>query len=100
MKTYNKSLGALRPAKKTKPRSPDATGRIKIQKETLEILHDQLSETDNSEVLANLAGWKNYDSAGEYLTVELSPLFVSRMSSNETKGSFFGFHQHEEDNTE
>ena len=35
------------------------------------------------EVICNIAGWRNQDHNGSYLTVELSPRFVSRMATDQ-----------------
>jgi hypothetical protein len=71
-----KSLGALRPNQnKTKPKSPLAIGELHFQRHTLEEIYRQLDE-DSGEVVCNIAGWKNRDQQGQYLTVEISPKFV------------------------
>jgi hypothetical protein len=71
-----KSLGALRPHQKTKPRSPDATGKLSFQRHTLAEISRQLAETGDDEISCNIAGWKNNDQGGQYLTVEVSPEFM------------------------
>jgi hypothetical protein len=73
-----RSLGALRKANKTKPRSPDLTGQMKLQRHTAAAIVDQFSHEDIEEVVCNIAGWKNQDYKGPYLSVELSPRFVAR----------------------
>ena len=73
-----RSLGALRKADKTKPRSPDLTGQMKLQRHTAAAIVEQFSRDDIDEVVCNIAGWKNQDHNGSYLTVELSPRFVAR----------------------
>jgi len=73
-----RSLGALRKANKTKPRSPDLTGQMKLQRHTAAAIVDQFGHDDIEEVVCNLAGWRNQDRGGPYLTVELSPRFVAR----------------------
>jgi hypothetical protein len=73
-----RSLGALRKATKTKPKSPDLTGQMRLQRHTAEALVKQFREDGGAEVVCNIAGWKNQDSSGSYLTVELSPRFVAR----------------------
>jgi hypothetical protein len=73
-----RSLGALRQAKKTKPKSPDLTGQMKLQRHTAAAIVEQFSQDDVEEVVCNLAGWRNQDYNGLYLTVELSPRFVAR----------------------
>src|SRR6476619_3606835 len=73
-----RSLGALRKANKTKPKSPDLTGQMKLQRHTAAAIVEQFSRDDIEEVVCNLAGWRNQDYNGLYLTVELSPRFVAR----------------------
>ena len=74
-----KSLGALRKADKTKPKSPDLTGQMKLQRHTAAAIVEQFSHDDIDEVVCNIAGWRNQDhKGGSYLTVELSPRFVAR----------------------
>ncbi len=83
--SQKRSLGSLRKANKTKPKSPDCTGPIKLQRHTIETIVKQFEETDADEIIGNLAGWKNQDASGSYLSIELSPRFVSRrqlVSSN------------------
>jgi hypothetical protein len=72
------SLGALRKANKTKPKSPDLTGQMKLQRHTAAAIVKQFHHDDIEEVVCNIAGWKNQDYNGPYLTVELSPCFVAR----------------------
>ena len=71
------SLGALRKNNKTKPKSPDLTGQMKLQRHTAAAIVDQFSHDDIEEVVCNIAGWKNQDYKGPYLSVELSPRFVA-----------------------
>ena len=73
-----RSLGALRRANKTKPRSPDLTGQLKLQRHTAAAIVEQFNQDQIQEVVCNIAGWKNQDNSGSYLTVELSPRFVHR----------------------
>ena len=73
-----RSLGALRKANKTKPRSPDLTGQLKLQRHTAAAIAEQFSPDHTQEVVCNIAGWKNQDNSGSYLTVELSPRFVAK----------------------
>ena len=72
------SLGALRKNNKTKPKSPDLTGQMKLQRHTAATIVEQFSHDNIDEVVCNIAGWKNQDHNGPYLTVELSPRFVAR----------------------
>ena len=66
-----RSLGSLRIQQKTKPKSPEMVGTIKLQRETLQTLLEQVGGAD--ELVANLAAWKNHDGKSHYLTVEVSP---------------------------
>ena len=79
-----RSLGALRKTPKTKPRSPDTQGAMKIQRHTIEALIKQLDNADADEITANIAGWFNEDSGGRYITVELSPLRSTAAGSTRT----------------
>ena len=73
-----RSLGALRKANKTKPKSTDLTGQMKLQRHTAAAIVEQFSRDDIEEVVCNIAGWRNQDYNGSYLTVELLPRFVAR----------------------
>lgn len=73
-----RSLGSLRKANKTKLKSPDLTGQLRLQRHTAEWIVQEFSQENPDEVVCNLAGWKNTDHSGSYLTVELSPRFVAR----------------------
>ena len=77
------SLGALRKANKTKPKSPDLTGQMKLQRHTAAAIVEQFSGEQVEEVVCNIAGWRNQDHNGSYLTVELSPRFVARMATDQ-----------------
>ena len=72
------SLGSLRKATKTKERSPDFTGTLTLQRHTLETIAKQFHETDADEIDCCIAGWRNEDKNGPYLSVELSPKYASR----------------------
>jgi hypothetical protein len=92
-----RSLGALRKNLKTKPRSPDLTGTIRLQPHTIQAIIKQLEETESDEVIANIAGWANHDSSGKYLTVELSPRYVSQEPQTPKRSSLdFSFNNEEE----
>ena len=95
-----RSLGALRKATKTKPRSPDLTGQFKLQRHTAAALVEQFSHDDIEEVVCNIAGWKNQDYNGSYLTVELSPRFVARAQVERDDIIDSIINNNEEDNVE
>ena len=75
---HRKSLGQLRKANKTKPRSPDVIGKLRLQRHTLQAIVSDFRDSGGEEVICNIAGWKNEDQQGGYLTVEISPRYVSR----------------------
>jgi hypothetical protein len=68
-------LGELRKANKTKPRSPDATGKLRLQRHTHQAIVQDFEDADAEEVICNIAGWRNQDQHGSYLTVEISPQY-------------------------
>jgi hypothetical protein len=86
-----RSLGALRKNEKTKPQSPDATGKFHFQRHTLKEICRQLTDSKD-EVICNLACWKNSNEHGPYLTVEVSPQFVAyerRLSNSDLFDDMF-----------
>ncbi len=87
-KNKQKSLGSLRIQQKTKPRSPELQGTMRIQRHTLEAISKHLENDD--EVIANLAAWKHHDGNDFYLSVELSPKFTNSVSrpQNEKRSIF------------
>ena len=92
-----KSLGALRKNEKTKPRSPDATGKLYFQRHTLTESYRQLADSGDDEVICNLAGWRNNDQRGSYLSEGLSPLFVSHERQRPRNVSFDDMFNEEEE---
>jgi hypothetical protein len=92
-----RSLGALRIATKTKPTSPDLTGQLNLQRHTFEAIANQFEETDGDSLKCCIAGWKNQDGSGPYLTVELSPKYVKQESRPIKSKLSFLFKGHEED---
>jgi hypothetical protein len=74
-KTRSKSLGSLFPSKKTKPRSPDMTGKLSILKDTLREIINTHQEEDGDGFEVNMAGKFNNASGKMYMTLELSPCF-------------------------
>jgi hypothetical protein len=86
-----RSLGSLRKTEKSKPRSPDFTGTMKLQRHTLDTVAKQFQETDAGTIDCCLAGWRNTDANGQpYLSVEISPKYIARPRepSNETLANF------------
>jgi len=86
-----KSLGMLRQAQKTKPRSPNVTGKLALQRHTLRAIVKDLEQNRGDEVVCNIAGWLNRDQLGQYLTVELSPRFVPYEQQTPKRGIFDSF---------
>jgi hypothetical protein len=80
MTTLNKhrrSIGTLRPHKKTKLRSPDMTGKLNLQKHTHEAFDKWFQETDQEELVCGTAAWVCVDAEGvRYFNVELTPPFT------------------------
>jgi hypothetical protein len=96
--TTKESLGNLRKSQKTKPRSPIATGTMKLQRHTLETIVRQLERSGGDEIEVCLAAWENHDQQGEpYLTIELSPKFVSPRAQTPQKSSLIPFLEDRED---
>lgn len=87
-----RSLGELRRANKTKPRSPDLTGKLRLQRHTLQAIIRDFKKADGEEVVCNIAGWMNQNQHGEYLTVEISPQFLpqTRQSPKRDVFAFIG----------
>jgi hypothetical protein len=81
----NRSLGDLRNAPKTKENSPDVKGKMKLQWHTLKVLIQQMEESDTDEIVCCLAGWFHGKGDGKFISVELSPLFVSKKAAVETR---------------
>jgi hypothetical protein len=91
-KTRLKSLGALFPSKKTKPRSPDMTGKMNILKATLKEIIKTHQEGDGEVFEVNMAAWFNNSDGKFYMTLELSPRFrpaVQRSEKEITLEEFF-----------
>jgi hypothetical protein len=76
--TAKKSLGNLTPVDQPTERHPRFIGKIKLHNDLLSYLQNQLSETEADEVVCNLAGWINNGPNGRFISVELSPRFVSK----------------------
>jgi hypothetical protein len=73
-----KSVGTLFPATKTKPKSPDMTGKIKIQRKLLEELLEQIRNNGADHIICNAAAWAYVDGNKRYMGVELSPYYPPR----------------------
>ena len=73
-----KSVGTLFPAVKTKPKSPDMTGKIKIQRKLLEELIEQIRINCAEYAICNIASWAYVEGTKRYMGVELSPYYPPR----------------------
>jgi hypothetical protein len=74
----SKSVGTLFPAEKTKPKSPDMTGKIKIQRKLLEELIEQIRINGAEYAICNIASWAYVEGKRRYMGVELSPFYPPR----------------------
>jgi hypothetical protein len=92
-----KSLGALRKHQKTKPKSPDATGKFLFQRHTLAEISRQLNEVGGNEIRCNIAAWKNEDQNGPYMSVEISPEFVRYEQQQLKSDSFYDMFDEEDE---
>jgi hypothetical protein len=92
--TKKRSLGKLRKAPKTKPRSPDMTGTLLLQRHTAVAILKVFGD-DCDEVSCNIAGWRNDDASGPYLTIELSPRYVGQEAQPKTNSLAFIFDSEE-----
>ena len=73
-----KSVGTLFPATKTKPKSPDMTGKIKIHRKLIEELIEQYRLNGADHVICLIASWAYVEGAKRYMTVELSPYYAPK----------------------
>ena len=90
-KLHSKSLGGLFPLEKTKPKSPDMTGKLRILTDTLlEIINTHRDE-DGDIFEANIAGWVNDDRGQSYITVELSPPYRPMIQASKKHMTVQGF---------
>ena len=90
--TRLKSLGVLFAAKKTKPRSPDMTGKVIILNNTLKQIINTHQEEDGEVFEVNMAGWFNSSGERMCITLELSPRYrpaVQRSEKDMTLEEFF-----------
>ena len=72
MGTWTKSIGTLRLNHKTKDRSPDLIGSVKMHNRLIHALLDELDETGKDVVECNIAAWQYRDKNGPLLNLQLS----------------------------
>lgn len=71
-----RSVGILRKAKITaKPLSPDLSGNLYLQKDTIAALAKQLETTNQAEVVCKITAWVCKHEDGSDLKVEISPSY-------------------------
>jgi len=71
-----RSVGILRKAKITaKPLSPDLSGNLYLQKDTIAALVKQLETTNQAEVVCKIIAWVCKHEDGSDLKVEISPCY-------------------------
>ncbi len=97
--TKKRSLGKLHMTPKSKPRSPDMTGTMRLQRHTAAAILEGFEDSDCDEVVCNIAGWRNDDTDGPYPTVEISPKYAARETQPVKANRLaFIFDDHEERN--
>jgi hypothetical protein len=80
---YTKSLGTLRINSKTKLKSPDLTGKIRMHRRLITALWKQLNANGGGDhVECNIAAWNYRDKAGPLLNVEISEPYVHEPPAN------------------
>jgi hypothetical protein len=64
------------------------TGKLSLQRHTLQAIIRDFKKADGEEVICNIAGWVNQNHHGEYLTVEISPQFLPHKQQSPNRGVF------------
>ena len=72
MKNWTKSIGILRLNTKTKDRSPDLIGTVKIHYHLIHTLLKKLEESAEDVAECNIAAWQYRDKDGPLLNLQLS----------------------------
>ena len=72
MGKWTKSMGTLRLNTKTKDRSPDLIGTVKMHSHLIHALLDELDEIGEDVVECNIAAWQYRDKDGPLLNLQLS----------------------------
>jgi hypothetical protein len=52
-------------------------GTLCLQRHTAALILKAFENSDDDEVVCNIAAWVNHDHEGQYLTVELSPKYAA-----------------------
>jgi hypothetical protein len=80
---HTKSLGTLRVNRKTKEKSPELVGTIKMHRRLITVLWKELNSSGGDEVTCNLAAWQYRDKGGPLLNVEVSEKYSNAGHSTE-----------------
>ena len=72
MGKWTKSMGTPRLNNKTKDRSPDLIGTVKMHSHLIHVLLEELDETGEDVVECNIAAWQYRDKDGPLLNLQLS----------------------------
>jgi len=75
VKNWAKSIGILRLNTKTKDRSPDLIGTVKIHYHLIHTLLKKLDESAEDVAECNIAAWQYRDKDGPLLNLQLSERF-------------------------
>ena len=76
------SLGTLRKAKKkTKPKSPDVIGELRLQRHTFEAIAKKFQASRQDDIVCGIAGWGYCEDGERYLTIQLSPPYQSNKTA-------------------
>ena len=86
MKNWAKSIGILRLNTKTKDRSPDLIGTVKIHYHLIHTLLKKLDESAEDVAECNIAAWQYRDKDGPLLNLQLSERYepLQRDQGSET----------------
>jgi hypothetical protein len=82
---FQKSLGVLRINNKTKEKSPDLIGTMKIHRSLITVLWKELNNSGGEEVTCNIAAWQYHDKKGALLNVELSERYEARQNGSQPR---------------
>jgi hypothetical protein len=93
------SLGTLRPAVRTKDRSPNLIGPLTIQPADIIAIYRHLQKTGREAVTCNIAGWCYADSQGKYIVLQLSPPYVKQAAVATTLENLFEERDEDDDGT-
>ena len=86
MGKWTKSIGTLRLNNKTKDRSPDLIGTVRMHSHLIHVLVEELDETGEDVVECNIAAWQYRDKDGPLLNLQLSERYepLQRDQGSET----------------